>query len=436
MNNFIGALYFIGVFFTSNVLYAFEEIFVTNDEISENGLKIESIADWLSKKNTEQEYNGEEYFDFLDNSLYLDPNEKGDRLINPNCVQLKNPSDSERDLKITLISINQQCLNPIASNEWKLIYVIKDLEDNDIEVKNLKIVQSNHKVQWLLNNPTNFPKPLFALPFSFNYIDSNDNDRYFIILNAAQGKSFYDIIKNESMDNINKSYEKLGQAFGNMHVEFMDQSTLLSKDLLPDDTFENNPITRNEKKLTDYYKTITHGDAHGENIYFDFAKNQVETIDNDSYATKTTDSNPVEGDLFSIFISFFDAMKETEICATTISNICTNASIAMQSFFKNYFLAYPETERAAIRIYIELFLKDMSTSTIANIKEKQNIPYFMPFILFSMDNAIQTPVIIEPSKKDKKLPDVLKIQKKIKKPKPKSKSNRYQVDLKKRHTTN
>ncbi|MDP1976002.1 MAG: hypothetical protein Q8K37_08560, partial [Alphaproteobacteria bacterium] len=399
MNNFIGVLYFIGVFFTSNVLYAFDEIFVTNNEISENGLKIKSIEDWLSKKNIEQDDNGEEYFDFLDTRLYLDPNERSDRLINPNCVQLRNPSDSERDLKITLISINQQCLNPIASNEWKLAYVIKDLEDNDIEVDNLKIVQSNHKVQWLLNNPTNFPKPLFSLPFSFNYYDSNDKDRYFIILNAAQGKSFHDIITNESMDNIAKAYEKLGQAFGNMHVKFMDQSTLLSKDSLPSDIVENNPITRNEKKLTDYYKTITHGDAHGGNIYFDFTKNQVETIDNDSYASKRTDSNPIDADLFSIFITFFDAMNETELCTTTISNVCTNANIAMQSFFKNNFLAYPETERAAIRIYIELFLKNMSTSSIARIQERENIPYFTPFILFSMDTAIQIPVIIEQSKK-------------------------------------
>ncbi|MDP1976001.1 MAG: hypothetical protein Q8K37_08550, partial [Alphaproteobacteria bacterium] len=78
-----------------------------------------------------------------------------------------------------------------------------------------------------------------------------------------------------------------------------------------------------------------------------------------------------------------------------------------------------------------LFLKNMSTSSIARIQERENIPYFTPFILFSMDTAIQIPVIIEQSKKDKKLPDVLKIQKKIKKSKPKPKRNRYQVDFQK-----
>jgi hypothetical protein len=421
--------------FTSNIYAEFQVINVNNDAISDHGLTPDSIQDWLTKKNIEQDENGEEYYDFLDGRLYLPANDQGNQILNPDCIKIEKLGDSQRNSLIVLIKTNQQCLGQVPNPQWKLSYVFKNLEESDHELKQLERAQSSDEFQVLQTNSNDYPKPILAAEMAFNYLNEDGEDHYFILLEAAQGHPYKEIVKTETIQNVTKAYSELGRRFGNMHIHYMIPETSFN---LPGISFESNPIKSGQKRITDYYKTLTHGDAHGSNVYFDFEREQVEMIDNETFALSIQDRKSIEDDLDSIFYGFFSAFEEDPVCTSGLQNYCNNLIIASQSFFNAYISTYPANERPALIAYIKLFIDHFLKSSANKQHEKDNARFILPYLYSMFDRLIAPPITIPTITAPKKSDQHLKMQpipmKKETKKKMKSSSstNKMENDLARR----
>ncbi len=161
---------------------------------------------------------------------------------------------------ILILLEDKDCTKESLDPEWEAKIVLKGLKSPDLELENLKILKSSNIIE---KTGGDVPKiSLYESVFSYSV---SGKRYYYILLEAATGKAFMDIVKDGVAElgnidrkkykemkesSISKAYGILGTKLANLHRRNMKKSTKKDK----------GGILR---------KTIIHGDLHYENVFVD-----------------------------------------------------------------------------------------------------------------------------------------------------------------------
>jgi len=182
---------------------------------------------------------------------------------------------------ILILLEDQACMRAPNGNaeetEWEAKIVLKGLTSPDTELKNLKVLKGTDLAQ---KSGAGIPKiSLYESVFSYKV---DGKRQYYILLEAASGKAFMDIVqksaaalekfdkenyKNMEETQMSAAYRSLGTQLANFHLENMEK------------------LTPNDKGKV-LRKTVIHGDLHYENV---FIKGEVVSlIDPESMSKSAT----------------------------------------------------------------------------------------------------------------------------------------------------
>ncbi len=156
--------------------------------------------------------------------------------------------------------------------------------------------------------------------------------KVFMVIPSAKGESFTSIVKNDLGQTVDLAFSALGKALGNLHLKTRN----VEGSNLP-------------KTLQDFInvKVISHGDLHGDNVFFDNTTGRLSLIDVETMANSIdahgTPNSPIFYDMFYMLLmsskKFGDYMK-------------TNKWSPFISMFRAYISVYPEDERKGIYDYL------------------------------------------------------------------------------------
>ncbi len=145
-------------------------------------------------------------------------------------------------------------------------FIVKELIAGENEISDLIQVAHYQPV-----HPYIWPKsvkdfPIIYLPIAYLYYSADDKDYYFSLMPKAQGQEFFNLMNSyvanpcqEHTMHLHKAYAALGRTLAHFHSHFMQ------------------PDNHSLKGLT-----ITHGDLHARNIFYDLENDTISWIDNQS----------------------------------------------------------------------------------------------------------------------------------------------------------
>lgn len=161
--------------------------------------------------------------------------------------------------------------------------------------------------------------PVIDLPISYLYYNANNTNHYISIMPKAHGKEFMNVINDyiSLPDDLNKkklkrAYSALGRTLGNFHRTFMRPN-------------------KNSLKGT----TITHGDLHARNFFYDEDTDTIYWIDNERIGISTLTPQSIFNDLdWALFLPFqSDWLKLNK-------NIKNNPESWFETFYSDFFNSY------------------------------------------------------------------------------------------------
>lgn len=175
------------------------------------------------------------------------------------CLRVERGRGGASTEQLFLIKYKPHCLDHSlpSSLPYKLLFIVKILKQTvaNVESTNLKLVQNHPLIVHLrrLRDPS-FPQLTFGENF-YTYRDSKQQLRALSLLHPAKGDSLLDLVLPPlgSIKEAKKAYSKLGEVLANFHKKFMEGP---------------NCLLMGGKNLTTC-KTITHGDLHAANIFYD-----------------------------------------------------------------------------------------------------------------------------------------------------------------------
>jgi hypothetical protein len=338
------------------------------------GLTAQSIKVWLTKYSVEQPYNGYNYYDILSDKLYLSPPGIPAKYPNDHCIKIEEQSDKQGTYTEGLFFIytNLNCLSTKNSDEYKLVFIIKELTKGTEEIENLKKVE-----KILPPKIKNNKMPQFAFTEDFFYYISRTDYRihYFSVIHAATGKALADILESGNFNDVKTAFQKLGATLANFHLLHMDKTSLI------------HDASKVPSYYLNYYKTWTHNDLHPKNVFYNKNFDRITFIDNETYAYSINDKKNITYDIQGIIFTPVYYWKSYDNCFLAQGmfrflnddniiekvDTCEKQLIAYKAFFKSYINEYPEEERDLLKEYLALYLETVNTYIL--LQQKNDVIY-------------------------------------------------------------
>ena len=177
--------------------------------------------------------------------------------------------------------------------------------------------------------------------------------KIFMVIPSAKGESFTSLVKKDLGQTVDLAFSALGKALGNLHVKIRHF------------TGQDTPQT-----LTDFINVtvISHGDLHGDNVFYDEKTGRLSLIDVETMANSLdangTPNSPIFYDMFYMLLmsskKFGSYMKDSDWAP-------------FLSMFKAYISVYPENERKGVYDYLIYCLKNTKNIKFTDLFEKFKI---------------------------------------------------------------
>lgn len=256
---------------------------------------------------------------------------KNDDFSKEACLKAKKMNVQGSFNTLQLFLITSTCRPSQAS-----LYIIKEARNGLQEANNLKAVENFSGMQELLA-PKSPPKglPNIALPLAyFSYSGTGGYGLHYIAaMPAAKGKvlceivaSFRDNQSPQNAEKIKRAYKILGNELANFHKRFSKPS-------------QDSAIG----------KTITHGDFHCFNVFYDEIGGHFTFIDNETMAASLTKLKSPDDDILKPFLGLFSS-SEAEERKNIIQGIDLKLwhNLAFKHFIEGYLDAYNKTEQKQV----------------------------------------------------------------------------------------
>lgn len=278
---------------------------------------------------------------------------KGD--INPSCTRVVESKGGWYSAQLFFIQESQECLSEPKGKkknftDYKSKYVLKGLKEPLNEIMNLHLVKNSPLLK--ISGASGFPTVTMH-QFAASYKAGNKR-YYFILLDAAAGKSFKDLVEQsaealkkgnndpthaaylESLEIIKKSYRTLGEQMANLHIEYM------------------------EPKGAIFGKTVVHGDFHYENVFIDPKTDKISLIDNESFARSLTKDKVHPGqDIVRIYY-FSAAILDKKLRFSKVLSDDVLANVTLKPFLEGYVGRYPSNQKNKIKEELKKILLDQN----------------------------------------------------------------------------
>ncbi len=311
---------------------------------------------------------------------------KGD--INPSCTRVIESKGGWYSAQLFFIQESQECLS--ASKEtkknftdYKSKYVLKGLKEPLNEIMNLHIVKNSPLLK--VSGTSGFPTVTMH-QFAASYKVGNKR-YYFILLDAAAGKSFKDLVAQsaealkkgnndpthpaylESLEVIKKSYRTLGEQMANLHIEYM------------------------EPKDAIFGKTVVHGDFHYENVFIDPKTDKISLIDNESFARSLTKEKVHPGqDIVRIYY-FSAAILDKKLRFSKALSDDVLANVTLKPFLEGYVSRYPTNQKNKVKEELKKILLDQNALGILLKFSKGKPQVYDPIIVSRLQKKYVRPII-------------------------------------------
>jgi hypothetical protein len=278
-----------------------------------------------------------------------------------------------------------------AEKQNKDTYFIKGITKNG-EVSSLLVVDNFFKSDPQNIIDVNLPDIIYGVPDSNAKIDTfisqfkswglidkksvasyqDINQKFFSIAKGAKGLQLSSIYRSDDNDLKEKAFSAYGTALAKFHQHYMDAHTI------PNPDEDNQPLS--------IFKTITHGDAHWGNVFYDPQNDKITFIDNDTFSLSMVDPDDKNSAIEDVnFASFMTASLAKECLKTEgyDSNVCLTIFDNSKYFLKAYLAEYPEPQQIALKIALKRYANENAISTLEskmsgtseglNIKERTQI---------------------------------------------------------------
>jgi hypothetical protein len=247
------------------------------------------------------------------------------------------------------ITIAPPCVVDGKNNHWFL----KAVSNNHIgEIKNLLFLNNNRGIfsRLPIDIDIVIPEYFFAYykePPERHYIFPENEgvpayklktDRnYFYLVKAADGVSLDSLFEQKRYTTLAAALREFAKALAAIHQHFM------AKDSVPE--------TFNPQKIVELYQTITHGDAHWGNIFFDESTGKISFIDNETFLRSFEKGSIIAHEMEKLL---FYSTRRFGQCDAIIYNKeqCVTAINANIFFLREYIANYPPEQQQALRDYL------------------------------------------------------------------------------------
>jgi|GEM_PF-5262735 len=306
-----------------------EVVHVLNKQIITQGITGPSLIDWFTNKNktVKQTIVGKYYYPLPDVYYHND------------CTQIKEASEAAGAFtdKLFFLSVNKACVD--EGNGYRLVMIIKEVKQGAVEIKNLtRILKVWDKFKM------DDPKAASLSPALnfFEYKNQQGEEKYFTLIKAARGQPLANLLKTESDSEIKKIFYNVGTALALFHLKFMDSSTETSE--------------TSHGRIHDFWKTMVHGDAHLNNIFYNKETGKTTLIDIETVAYSLDKKYSIAVDLERFYNLPVYIWGQYNGCSIEKANTdCTKVVDAYKSFFDGYVKTYPKDKQGQIKNYIKLF---------------------------------------------------------------------------------
>lgn len=278
------------------------------------------------------------------------------------CLQVKNLGKGGGYNTLQLFLVSSKC----DVNESH--YIIKEPRDGLGEIKNMNMLISVSKLRNLALPNSVAGLPSLALPVGYLSYKKNNNTHYLIIMPMAEGKSLDAYITQYRDGKSSANKETLANAFfelGKEMANFYKLNMKSSAEILGD--------------------TITHGDFHFFNIFYDGKRFTL--IDTESMAKSLTNPINPSADLIKLFFMAFsinDAYRQFHDLIKGI-DLKTWFDISLKNFIIGYKNTYPENEQSKViqelrKIFTVPFKPipwvDFDNDQLNEMRQKYIVPIF------------------------------------------------------------
>ena len=326
--------------------FSAEVVKVLNQEIINKGITGPSLIDWFTNKSTtvKQSKTGEFFYPLPD--VYY----------NKDCTKIEEAKESAGTFtdKLFFLFVNKACVNEGAG--YRLVMIIKEVKQGAVEINNLARILDKLDM-FKIDNP-NAAVLSPALNF-FQYTGPGGQEKYFALIKAARGEPLLKLLQNEPVDNIRGIFFAVGKALGFFHLKFMDWAT--------------EAVAGSVGNFKDFYKTIVHGDAHLNNIFYDKEKGTTSLIDIETMAYSLDKKYSISVDLERLYnLPIYIWGQYNGCSANKTRDDCSKIIAAYRALFRGYIDAFPVDKQAQLKIYIKMFLEHHHKITFIPFDE-QNV---------------------------------------------------------------
>lgn len=173
------------------------------------------------------------------------------------------------------------------------------------------------------------------LPIASYEYKTNDKRKVFMIIPGAPGKSFSKIVEGQNIEEINRSFSELGSVLGKVHVKsgrFLGSTRSLFPRTCQD--FIN-------------VRVPSHGDLHGDNVFYDEATNRLSLIDVETMA------NSFDQEGHAISPICYDMLYILLMSSKKFGKFMPNHNWEpFKALFASYVEAYPDYQKKGIYDYL------------------------------------------------------------------------------------
>jgi hypothetical protein len=184
----------------------------------------------------------------------------------------------------------------------------------------------------------------------------DENQKFFSIAKGAKGVQLSSIYRSNDNALKQRAFSAYGTALAKFHQYYMDANTI--------------PNPGEEKSPLSIFKTITHGDAHWGNVFYNPENNKITFIDNDTFslsmieALSEDEKDPAIADVN--FASFMTASLAKECLKTDgyDEHVCDTIFNNSKYFLKSYLAEYPGPQQMSLKNALKKYANENAVSAL------------------------------------------------------------------------
>ena len=175
---------------------------------------------------------------------------------------------------------------------------------------------------------------------SYEYYVKKDERKVFMILPSAEGESFSRLIQNNNMNTINDAFVALGSALGKVHLSYQ--------------VFSGINGAKTPKTKQDFINVCvpSHGDLHGDNVFYNPMTKRITFIDVETMANSFDEKDQANSPLCydMLYMLLMSSKKFGEFMPK-------NTWAPLLNMFKSYVGVYPMEQRQGLYEYLSYCLQ-------------------------------------------------------------------------------